>query len=60
MQKWLYNFADTRLRAIPRDSNDSLPSLLAEDDQVQNTTRKQGNRISAMRGISYQNRRALA
>jgi hypothetical protein len=41
MQKFTYSFPDTRNRAVPRDANDTLPSLLPEDGQVQPTRREQ-------------------
>ena len=40
-QKATYSFSDTRTRAVPRDDEDSLPSLKPEDGQVQNVTRTQ-------------------
>lgn len=41
MAKTVYNFPDTKKRAVPKDENDSLPSLLEEDDQVKDVERKQ-------------------
>ncbi|MAF90566.1 MAG: hypothetical protein CL674_04770 [Bdellovibrionaceae bacterium] len=41
MTKAVYNLPDTRKRAVPRDEDDSLPSLLAEDGQVRDVTRRQ-------------------
>lgn len=40
-QKATYSLNDTRLRAVPKDADDSLPSLKPEDGQVQNVTRSQ-------------------
>lgn len=41
MQKVSRHFPDTRRRAVPRNAEDSLPSLLPEDDQVQDVRRSQ-------------------
>ncbi|MEQ1876350.1 MAG: hypothetical protein ABL958_06875 [Bdellovibrionia bacterium] len=41
MQKMTYSFPDTRDRAVPKDENDTLPSLLPADGQVQSVTRNQ-------------------
>ncbi|OFZ15328.1 MAG: hypothetical protein A2Z20_11345 [Bdellovibrionales bacterium RBG_16_40_8] len=41
MQKLSYAFSDTRERAVPKNQDDALPSLLAKDGQVQNVTRTQ-------------------
>jgi hypothetical protein len=40
-QKLTYYVPDTRARAVPRDPDDSLPSLKPEDGQVQEVTRTQ-------------------
>lgn len=40
--KGTYNFSDTRERAVPRDANDTLPSLLPKDGQVQSVKRTLG------------------
>ncbi len=40
-QKVTHNFADKHARAVPRDSEDSLPSLRPEDDQVEDVKREQ-------------------
>ncbi len=37
-----YYFSDTKLRAVPKDENDALPSLLPQDNQVQEVNRKVG------------------
>lgn len=37
-----YYFSDTKLRAVPRNENDRLPSLLPQDGQVQEVTRQTG------------------
>ena len=37
-----YSFKDTRERAVPKSADDSLPSLLPADGQVQNVTRQRG------------------
>lgn len=42
MVKGMHFFSDTRARAVPKDANDALPSLLPEDGQVRDTTRKPG------------------
>ncbi len=41
MAKLVYNFSDTKARAVPLNSDDALPSLLPEDGQVQSVTRRQ-------------------
>ncbi len=41
-QKVTHSLPDTRQRAVPRDSADTLPSVRPEDGQVQDVTRKQG------------------
>lgn len=45
--KYEYYFSDTRRRAVPRDENDALPSLLASDGQVQDVKRKPGGKFDA-------------
>ncbi|HEX4923046.1 MAG TPA: hypothetical protein VFV50_03135 [Bdellovibrionales bacterium] len=41
MQKFTYSFPDRRDRAVPRDENDSLPSVRPQDGQVQSVLREQ-------------------
>lgn len=38
-------FADTRTRAVPRDAEDTLPSLRAEDAQVEDVKRRSGQEL---------------
>ena len=44
-QKITAHFQDTRERAVPLDEADSLPSLLPENGQVENVTRKQSPKL---------------
>jgi len=53
MAKGWYFLADTRERAVPRDADDALPSLLDEDGQVQATTRQPGMQIDAELALTY-------
>lgn len=48
-----YNFSDTRPRAVPKDANDTLPSLLPKDGQVQNTTRTLGMMLDTELSAGY-------
>lgn len=40
-----YSLRDTRARAVPKDADDSLPSLLAQDGQVQDVSRQRGMQL---------------
>jgi hypothetical protein len=40
-----HSLKDTRTRAVPRDANDSLPSLLPEHGQVQSVSRQRGYQL---------------
>lgn len=51
--KYGYNFADTRERAVPKNEQDSLPSLLAQDGQVQQVTRKMGSTLETELSAGY-------
>lgn len=51
--KYSYAFSDTRDRAVPKNENDSLPSLLAKDGQVQKVTRKTGDQIETELSAGY-------
>jgi len=44
-EKLTLHFDDTRERAVPRNANDSLPSLLPADGQVQDVSRSQPPKI---------------
>lgn len=47
MQKVSHYFPDTRKRAVPKDENDSLPSLLPQDGQVREVKRTQGLQLDS-------------
>jgi hypothetical protein len=51
--KYTINLPDTRQRAVPRDANDSLPSLLAQDGQVQNVRRVRGAELETELSAAY-------
>ncbi len=51
--KYTYNFSDTRDRAVPKDANDSLPSLLPQDGQVLSVHRKTGNQLDTELSTLY-------
>lgn len=40
-EKFTQNLPDTRARAVPKNADDGLPSLLPQDGQVQDVTRQQ-------------------
>ena len=42
-----YYFKDTKKKAVPKNEDDVLPSLLPGDGQVQTVKRKPGNRVEA-------------
>lgn len=52
MIKSIYNFPDTRLRAVPLNENDPLPSLV-ENDQVQGTKKEHGLDFESEVSLTY-------
>lgn len=50
----LFSLADQRERAIPKDEEDDLPSLLPEDGQVQLSTERSAPRFLASLGMTNQ------
>lgn len=45
--KGIYNFPDTRERAVPRNAADALPSVLPQDGQVQQVRRVRGMELES-------------
>lgn len=48
-----YSLKDTRERAVPKNENDSLPSLLPQDGQVQSVTRQRGAQFESELSAHY-------
>jgi hypothetical protein len=48
-----FSFKDTRDRAVPKDANDSLPSLLPQDGQVQSVTRQRAPQLDSELAAQY-------
>lgn len=48
-----YSLRDSRERAVPRDANDALPSVRAEDGQVENVARQRGLQLDSEVSAGY-------
>lgn len=53
MIKTVYNLPDTRKRAVPKNADDSLPSLIESDGQVQNVKRTQALDFESELSLTY-------
>lgn len=51
--KLSYSLRDSRQRAVPRNANDTLPSLLPKDGQVENVARQRGLQLETEISAGY-------
>lgn len=51
--KYDYYFRDTKIRAVPKNENDKLPSLLPQNGQVKSVKRKPGDLLATEVAASY-------